>query len=121
MAHPTARNGEPVKAEAASLLSLRRKLEETESELGAMGYQVERCVSHPGAQFGNQRFDGEILILILFGRLWTQSNEAEVLLNAGDRLHVPSGVPFTVRVDGETPVYWIQAFRPDPLSERDRA
>lgn len=100
-----------------SLLSLRNKLEQTEAELRGMGYTTERCVSPPGAQLGNQRFDGETLILVLFGRLWTQSNETVVELATGDRLHVPSGVPFTLRVEGETSAYWIQAFRADPTGE----
>ncbi len=82
-----------------------------------MGYRCDRCVSPPGAQLGNQSFGGEILILVLFGRIWTQSDETIIELSAGDRLHVPSGVPFTLRIEGETPAYWLQAFRPDPTGE----
>jgi quercetin dioxygenase-like cupin family protein len=101
----------------AALQSLRRKLEQTEQELRNLGYQVERCVNPPGAQIGNQRFDGEILILVLFGRIRSQSGETMVDLVEGDRLHVPSGVPFTLVVEGETPGYWLQAFRPDPTGK----
>jgi hypothetical protein len=104
-----------VSAEDPALHSLRQRLEAAEADLRGMGYQTDRCVSSPGALLGNQRFDGEILLLVLFGKIMAQSNEATIELTAGDRLHVPSGVPFTLRVEGETSAYWIQAFRPDPL------
>jgi quercetin dioxygenase-like cupin family protein len=82
-----------------------------------MGYQTDRCVTPPGAHLGDQRFGGEILLLVLFGRVMAQSNGATIELASGDRLHVPSGVPFTLRVEGETSAYWIQAFRADPTDE----
>ena len=115
MADEAPGNGEPVSAGDDALDSLRQRLESAETDLRGMGYQTDRCVSPPGAHLGNQRFDGEILLLALFGRLMAQSNDATIELTAGDRLHVPSGVPFTLRVEGETSAYWIQAFRPDPI------
>ncbi len=101
-------------ADDPALASLRRNLERTEADLRRLGYATERCVAPPGATISNQLFEGEILILVLFGCLWTQSNEQTVELGPGDRLHVPSGVPFALRVIGETSVYWLQAIRPDP-------
>jgi quercetin dioxygenase-like cupin family protein len=106
-----------VNAADSALRSLQVRLDQTETELRGMGYEVERCVSHPGAQLGNQRFDGAVVILVLFGRLWTQSNESVVELGPGDRLYVPSGVPFSLRAEGETPAYWIQGFKPDARDE----
>ena len=103
--------------EDQALISLKRKLDQTEAELRGLGYEVDRCVTPPGAQLGNQRFEGAILILVLFGRLWTQSGETVIVLGAGDRLDVPSGVPFTLRAEGETSAYWLQGFKADPRPE----
>lgn len=101
-----------------ALEDLRKKLESAESDLRGMGYQTDRCVAPPGAQLGNQRFDGEIVLLVLFGSLIAQSGESSIALANGDRMHVPSGVPFSVRVEGQTSAYWIQAFRPDPIGPK---
>lgn len=101
-----------------ALEHLRNKLESAESDLREMGYQTDRCVGPPGVHLANQRFDGEIILLVLFGSLTAQSGESTIMLAAGDRMHVPSGVPFSVRVEGESSAYWIQAFRADPIGPK---
>lgn len=115
MANTSPSDSEPVRGEDARLISLRHNLEKAESELRDQGYIVERCVTPPGVRLSSQLFDQEILILLIFGSLVTQSNEEEVELAAGDRLRVPPGVPFSLQASGETPAYWLHALR----TERD--
>lgn len=115
MVDATPRDGEPLIVDDHALEELRQKLDHAEADLRGMGYRTDRCVGPPGVHLGNQRFDGETLLLVLFGKLTALSNETTVFLAPGDRLHVPSGVPFTLRVEGEATAYWIQAFKPDPI------
>jgi len=95
------------------LESLRLRLNETEAELRGLGYTTDRCVYPPGAFLSHQVFEGEVVVLLLYGRILVTSNQQSAELHPGGRVRVPSGVPFSLRVLGETSAYWIQAFRPD--------
>ncbi len=88
---------------------LRRTIEKTESDLRGLGYTVERCVLTPGAVLSNQIFDEKTLIVLLFGHIRVTSNEQSEHLGPGDRLEVPSGVPYALQVEGETAAYWLHA------------
>jgi quercetin dioxygenase-like cupin family protein len=104
-------NGEP-----DALASLRRHLERAEADLRGEGYTVDRCTTPPGALLSDQAFDAEVLILVLYGLLEVRSNESTMRLGAGDRLHVPSGVPYSLQTVGEGSVYWLHARRSDPVA-----
>ncbi len=93
--------------------SLRRSIEQTESDLRALGYTVERSVMNPGAILSNQIFDEKTMIIVLFGRIRVTSNEQTEVLGPGDRLEVPSGVPYALQVEGETAAYWLHALLKD--------
>ncbi len=100
---------------------LRRTIEKTESDLRDLGYTVERCVMSPGAVLSNQIFDEKTLIILLFGRIRVTSNEQSEQLNPGDRLEVPSGVPYALQVEGETAAYWLHALPKEDVPEpKDR-
>jgi len=105
-------------AERDGLESLRERLAQIEEELRGLGYETDRCVNPAGARIAHQVFGDEILILVLFGKLRTESDGRLLVLGVGDRLCVPAGVPFTIEVLGETSAYWIQAHRPDPSDHR---
>jgi mannose-6-phosphate isomerase-like protein (cupin superfamily) len=100
-----------MRGQQADLRALQQRLEATEVELAAMGYRVERAVTHPGTLISQQMFDEETLILILHGEMLSRSGDQELVLGAGSRLRVPSGVPYTLQVVGEVSVYWIHARR----------
>jgi mannose-6-phosphate isomerase-like protein (cupin superfamily) len=100
-----------VNADEASLRALCTRLEATEVELKQMGYRVEREVAHPGTLISQQTFEQETLILVLHGRMFTRSGDEGVELGPGSQLLVPSGVPYSLQVVGETSVYWLHAIR----------
>jgi len=103
-----------------ALVKLQRHLERAESDLREEGFEVDRCVTPPGALLSDQAFDAEVLILVLFGSMEVQSSETIVTLAAGDRLQVPSGVPYALRTAGETNAYWLHARRKDPVDGASR-
>jgi mannose-6-phosphate isomerase-like protein (cupin superfamily) len=98
-----------VTVDDSRLDSLRRRIEETEEDLRALGYSVDRCVTPPGVRLSNQIFDERCMILVLFGRLQVTSNEETVLLAAGDRVEIPSGVPYALEAEGDVTAYWLHA------------
>lgn len=91
------------------LSSLRNRIEKTEEDLRALGYSVDRCVTPPGARLSNQIFDERCLILVLLGHLQVTSNEETILLAPGDRVEIPSGVPYALEAGEETTAYWLHA------------
>lgn len=109
MAGARAPDSEPVKDEDPRLESLRRRIEETEADLADLGYQVDRCVTPPGVRLSNQIFDERCLILVLLGHLQITSKEETLLLGPGDRVEIPSGVPYALQAEGETDAFWLHA------------
>jgi quercetin dioxygenase-like cupin family protein len=102
------------------LVKLQRHLERAESDLRGEGFDVDRCITPAGALLSDQAFDAEVLILVLYGSMEVQSSETTVTLVAGDRLQVPSGVPYALRTAGESNVYWLHARRKDPIDGASR-
>jgi mannose-6-phosphate isomerase-like protein (cupin superfamily) len=104
------------------LVAIRRRLEQTEGELERMGYTSERMVTHPGTVLSQQLLDREILILVLSGLLHVVQEAETYDLGPGERGHVPSGIPFSIRAGGDRTVYWIHATRPEvPRKKADAA
>jgi mannose-6-phosphate isomerase-like protein (cupin superfamily) len=112
---------EPVNGGPDALAVLRRHLEHAEADLRAEGYEVERCVTPPGALLSDQSFDSEIRILVVYGAMEVSDEDRDVELTAGSHLLVPSGVPFALRTTGETNVYWLRASRKDPTPKPNGA
>lgn len=105
---------EPVSSAPDSLAVLRRHLEHAEADLRGEGYEVERCITPPGALLSDQSFDSEIRILVLYGTMAVSNEDGEMELGAGSQLRIPSGGPLSLRTKGETNVYWLRASRKDP-------
>ena len=91
--------------------ALRLQLERTEEELRRQGYEVARCVAHPGSRLGNQLLSEETVLLVLHGRVAIDSEGERLELGAGGRICVPSGVPYTLEAGGESTAYWLQGRR----------
>ena len=119
MAVARAPDSEQVTGEDPRLDSLRRRIENTEEDLRAVGYQVDRCVSPSGIRLSNQIFDERTVILVLLGRLHIISNEETCLLGPGDRVEIPSGVPYTLEAEGQSTAYWLHARIPEEPTPRD--
>lgn len=100
------------------LAAIQRRLEETEAELAQMGYASERMVTHPGALVSQQLLEQEILILVLLGLLRVEREGVAYELGPGERIRIPSGVPFSVRAGASHTVYWIHAQRLDAPHEK---
>lgn len=103
------------------LEALRQKLHQTESELRDLGYRTERSVAHPGSTASNQTFGEETLILVLSGSLQVECQDQILALGPGDHLNVPGGVPYVMKVLGETAAYWIQANRKEQGEDKSSA
>lgn len=101
--------------------ALRRQLEQTETELRGLGYRTELSLAHPGSTSSNQAFGEETLILVLAGSLGVECQDQVLTLGPGDHLHVPGGVPYLMRVLGETAAYWIQANREEKAEDKSTA
>ncbi|MDM7915372.1 MAG: cupin domain-containing protein [Candidatus Eisenbacteria bacterium] len=100
------------------LRDLRSALESAEKDLRALGYSVERVVTHPGATLAGQRYEEEVEILVLWGFLVLERDGETRVLGPGGRAHVPPGVPFSIQARGETPAYWLHASRTEKPSPR---
>ncbi|MBD3162606.1 MAG: hypothetical protein GF346_09585 [Candidatus Eisenbacteria bacterium] len=104
------------------LEALRLRLERTEADLRERGYRTERCVAHPGSRMANQILSQETLVLLLYGRVSIESGGERVELRGGGRMHVPSGVPYVLTVEGEEAAYWLQGRRAErPGSAESKA
>jgi quercetin dioxygenase-like cupin family protein len=91
-------DGEPTEA------ALRRKLE-------ARGYRVARYVYPPGTVFVTHTHDVDKIDAVVFGTFLLSMRGEDVVLEAGDALDVPRGVPHRAEVVGEDPVVSLDAVR----------
>jgi quercetin dioxygenase-like cupin family protein len=91
-----ARDGEPTEA------ALRRKIE-------ARGYRASRYVYPPGTVFVTHTHDRDKIDAVVSGRFALSMEGEEVVLEAGDALDVPRGVPHRAEVVGDEPVVSLDA------------
>jgi mannose-6-phosphate isomerase-like protein (cupin superfamily) len=91
-----AKDGEPTEA------ALRRKLE-------ARNYRVARCVYPPGTVFVTHTHETDKIDAVVSGRFALSVKDEEVVLEAGDALEVPRGVPHRAEVVGDDPVVNLDA------------
>lgn len=82
----------------------RRKLE-------AMGYSVERYVYSPGTYFPMHAHEVDKIDAVVYGHFRVTMGEDEVLLGAGDAVHVPRGVEHSAEVVGDEAVVSLDAAR----------
>ncbi|HEY4015683.1 MAG TPA: cupin domain-containing protein [Polyangiaceae bacterium] len=94
----TNRDGEPTEA------ALRRKLE-------ARRYRVSRFVYPPGTVFVTHTHDVDKIDAVVSGRFALSIDGEEVVLEAGDALDVPRGMPHRAEVVGDEPVVSLDAIK----------
>jgi quercetin dioxygenase-like cupin family protein len=82
--------------------ALRRKLE-------ARGYRVARYVYPPGTVFVTHTHDADKIDAVVSGRFLLSVKGEEVVLEAGDALEVPRGVPHRAEVVEDDPVVSLDA------------
>ncbi len=92
------KDGEP------SERALRRKLE-------AEGYAVERWVYPPGTRFSTHTHEVDKKDAVVSGRFRLTMGGASVVLEVGDAVAVPRGVPHAAEVVGDEPVVSLDAVR----------
>jgi mannose-6-phosphate isomerase-like protein (cupin superfamily) len=92
------RNGEPTEA------ALRRILE-------GRGYRASRYVYPPGTVFVTHTHDVDKIDVVVSGRFLLSIRGEDVVLEAGDALDVPQGVPHRAEVVGEEPVVSLDAVK----------
>jgi mannose-6-phosphate isomerase-like protein (cupin superfamily) len=92
------RNGEPTEA------ALRRILE-------GRGYRASRYVYPPGTVFVTHTHDVDKIDAVVSGRFLLSMRGEHVVLEAGDTLDVPSGMPHRAEVVGEEPVVSLDAVK----------
>ncbi len=90
--------------EAPGEAQLRRRLE-------ARGYAVQRYVYPPGTVFAEHAHPHDKIDAVLSGRFLMTLPEGDVVLGAGDCLHVPAGMPHAAQVLGPEPVVSLDAER----------
>ncbi len=88
----------------ASEAGLRRKLE-------GRGYRVSRYVYPPGTVFVTHTHDVDKIDAVVSGRFALSMDGEDVVLEAGDALHVPRGVPHRAEVVGDDPVVSLDAVK----------
>jgi quercetin dioxygenase-like cupin family protein len=93
-----ARDGEPTEA------ALRRKLE-------ARHYRVARYVYAPGTVFVTHTHDVDKIDAVVTGRFMLSMEGEDVVLEPGDSLDVPRGVPHRAQVVGDEPVVSLDAVK----------
>jgi quercetin dioxygenase-like cupin family protein len=79
--------------------------------LETLGYRVARYVYPPGTFFPEHRHDEDKIDAVLSGRFRMTMGGSEVVLERGDRVEVPRGVPHSAEVLGEDPVVSLDATR----------
>jgi quercetin dioxygenase-like cupin family protein len=92
------RNGAPTEQ------ALRRRLE-------ARGYRVTRYVYPPGTIFPTHTHEVDKIDAVVSGRFQLSIRGEDIVLEAGDSLDVPRGVPHRAEVVGEDPVVSLDAVR----------
>jgi quercetin dioxygenase-like cupin family protein len=86
--------------------TMRRKLE-------AMGYRVTRYIYSPGTYFPMHTHEVEKLDAVVEGHLRVTMGDEEVLLGAGDAVHVPLGTEHSAEVVGDLPVVSLDGVKGD--------
>ena len=92
------RDGEPTEA------ALRRKLE-------GRGYRASRYVYPPGTVFVTHTHEVDKIDAVVSGRFLLSMHGQDVVLEAGDCLDVPRGVPHRAEVVGDEPVVSLDAVK----------
>jgi quercetin dioxygenase-like cupin family protein len=87
----------PVQDGPLSEQTLRRKLE-------AMGYRVSRYLYPPGTYFPMHTHQVDKMDAVVEGHFRITMGEEEVLLGAGDAVHVPRGTEHSAEVVGDLAV-----------------
>jgi quercetin dioxygenase-like cupin family protein len=87
--------------------TMRRKLE-------AKGYAVSRYLYPPGTYFPLHTHHEDKIDAVVSGRFRVTMGEEEVLLGAGDALHVPCGVEHSAEVVGDDEVISLDAVKLQP-------
>lgn len=79
--------------------------------LEALGYAVRRYTYPPGTVFPEHVHAHDKIDAVLSGRFRMTLPGGDLVLGAGDCLHVPAGVPHAARVVGAEPVVSLDAER----------
>ncbi len=90
--------------------TLRRKIE-------ALGYEVTRYVYPPGTVFETHTHEVDKIDAVLSGCFRVTLLGLSVLLEPGDAVHVPRGMPHQAEVVGPEPVVSLDAVRLDRVRE----
>jgi quercetin dioxygenase-like cupin family protein len=86
--------------------ALRRKLEK-------LGYSVSRYVYPPGTCFPSHTHNCDKMDAVVSGRFRIRMGAEEIILEAGDAVHVPRGAEHSAEVVGMQPVVSLDAVKVD--------
>ena len=84
--------------------NMRRRLEQE-------GYVVSRYYYPPGTFFSEHTHDVDKKDTVLRGRLKIGADDGEIILEPGDMIEIPAGMPHTAEVVGEETVVSLDATR----------
>lgn len=79
------------------------------AKLAVGGYAVALYTYAPGTHFGHHTHAGDKKDGVLSGAFLMEIHGEQVILRAGDILHVPAGVAHSARVLGDEPVVSLDA------------
>jgi quercetin dioxygenase-like cupin family protein len=85
--------------------------EKLRKQLENMGYRVQRYVYSPGTFFPDHVHDVDKIDAVLAGSLEIQLQGDSIILNPGDYVAVPRGVPHNARVIGNEAVISLDAVK----------
>jgi quercetin dioxygenase-like cupin family protein len=80
-------------------------------KLESMGYRVSRYVYSPGTYFPLHTHLEDKIDAVVYGHFLVTLGEDEILLGAGDALHVPRGAEHSAEVVGDEAVVSLDAVR----------
>ncbi|HJZ88868.1 MAG TPA: cupin domain-containing protein [Polyangia bacterium] len=80
-------------------------------KLDALGYQVTRFVYPPGTVFETHTHEVDKIDAVVSGRFLIRMGAQSAVLEAGDAVFVPRGMPHHAEVVGEEPVVSLDALK----------
>lgn len=81
------------------------------NKLTSKGYSVTRYVYPPGTYFPSHTHDEDKIDGVLSGKFLMKMEGQSIILEAGDCLQVPKGIPHSAEVVGHEPVVSLDAIK----------